>query len=154
MHSYWLMKTDPESFSVEDFKKIPKKTTAWDGVRNYQARNFMKSMKSGDLAFFYHSNDEHPAIRATCKIVREAYPDPTQFDPKSKYYDEKATPQNPRWFLVDLQLNEILKQPITLSELRTNPKLSKMVLLQKGSRLSVQPVTKEEWEAILTDNSR
>lgn len=146
---YWLMKTDPSTFSVEDFKKNPRQTTSWEGVRNYQARNFMREMKKGDLAFFYHSQEDPSSIVAVARVVKEAYPDPTQFDPKSKYFDVDANPTNPRWFLVDIQLEKVLKTPITLPELRKNSKLKNMVLLQKGSRLSVQPVTEQEWATVL-----
>ena len=146
---YWLMKTEPRSFSWEKLKEANKQTTHWDGVRNYQTRNFMKDMRKGDLAFFYHSVVKPTAIFGIAKIVREAYPDFTQFDPESKYYDSKATEENPRWFMVDIKLLKEFYTPFTLEELKLIPGLEKMELLRKGSRLSIQPVREEEWTLIL-----
>jgi predicted RNA-binding protein with PUA-like domain len=145
---YWLMKTEPESFSWTDLKNAKNHTTHWEGVRNYQARNYMKEMKKGDHAFFYHSSVKPTAIMGIAKIAREAYPDFSQFDPASKYYDPKSTQENPRWFMVDIKVEKEFPLPITLEELKEVPGLEKMVLLQKGSRLSVQPVTLHEWEII------
>ncbi len=145
---YWLLKSDPEAYSWNDLKNAPRQTDCWDGVRNYQARNFMREMKAGDLVFFYHSQVKPPAIMGIAKVVKAAYPDPTQFDPSSKYYDPKSTPGNPRWDMVDIQYISDIDPPISLPELREIPGLENMVLLQKGSRLSVQPVTKAEWEII------
>lgn len=147
---YWLMKSEPNVFSFQDLQKVPGKTTAWEGVRNYQARNFMRDeMKKGDGVLYYHSNAEPSGIAGLAVVAREAYPDPTQFEKKSEYYDAKATKDNPRWFLVDIKYDRSLKRLLPLEELRKVPALRKMVLLQKGSRLSVQPVTAEEWKAIL-----
>lgn len=142
------MKTEPGSFSWTKLEQQENQTTHWDGVRNYQARNYMKSMKKGDLAFFYHSIVKPTAIFGVVKVVREAYPDFTQFDPSSKYYDPKATEENPIWFMVDIKLEYKLSSPATLEELKHIPGLEKMELLRKGSRLSVQPVTKKEFEII------
>src|SRR5688500_4496727 len=148
--NYWLLKTEPESFSIQDLAKAPKQTTCWDGVRNYQARNFLRDeMKVGDRVLFYHSSTDEPAIVGTAKIVRESYPDHTAWDKKDHHYDPTSTPENPRWFMVDIRLEQIFKQPLTLSQLRTIPALKNMELLRKGSRLSVQSVRKSEFDAIL-----
>jgi len=148
--NYWLVKSEPESFSIDDLKKAPKKTTFWNGVRNYQARNMLRDeMKVGDEVLYYHSNAEPPCIVGLAKVVKEGYPDPTAVDPKSEYFDEKATKDNPRWFMVDLQFVRKFDKPLTLDDLRPIKALAKMELLRKGSRLSVQPVTKAEFEAVL-----
>lgn len=150
MPKFWLMKTEPNAYSIQDLAKEKKKTTHWDGVRNYQARNFMRDeMKLGDEVLIYHSNAKPPAIVGRAKIVRESYPDFTAWDPNDKHYDPKSTGENPRWFMVDIQLIEIFKEPLGLPDLRDIKALSDMVLLQKGSRLSVQPVKKKEYDAIL-----
>ena len=150
MPKYWLLKTEPESFSIKDLAKAPKKTTCWDGVRNYQARNFMRDdMKIGDGVLFYHSSANPPAIVGTAKVVKDGYPDPTAWDPNDYHYDPTASPENPRWSMVDIQLVQIFKRPLSLEELRKLPALKKMELLRKGSRLSVQPVTQEEFETVL-----
>lgn len=146
--SFWLMKSEPNVFSFDDLKQSPKQTTSWDGVRNYQARNFMRDkMRVGDGVLYYHSRIEPMAIVGTAEVVREAYPDDTQFDPKSKYYDPKATPDAPRWFMVDVRYDAAFKNPLTLKALREVPGLEDMVLLNR-SRLSVQPVTPAEWKLI------
>ena len=149
--SYWLMKSEPDVFGIEHLEKRPNKTEHWDGVRNYQARNFMRDgMKKGDQVFFYHSNCKEPGIVGIAEVVREAYPDHTAFDPESKYYDPKSDPDNPRWFMVDIRFVRRLKRTITLQELKDQAgALSDFPLLQKGSRLSVMPVSKEAWEYIL-----
>ena len=150
MPKYWLLKSEPESFSIQDLAKSPKKTTCWSGVRNYQARNFMRDeMKIGDRVLFYHSSTDPPSIVGTAKIVKEGYPDSTAWDPNDHHYDPGASTENPRWSMVDIQLDEIFKQPLPLEQLRKVAALKKMELLRKGSRLSVQPVTKEEFEAVL-----
>jgi predicted RNA-binding protein with PUA-like domain len=147
---FWLLKTEPESFSIQDLAKRPKQTTSWDGVRNYQARNFMRDeMKVEDRVLVYHSSTAVPAIVGTAKIVREAYPDPTAFDPKDHHYDPASKPDNPRWFMVDIQLDEIFAEPLPLEKLRSVAALKEMELLRKGSRLSVQPVRKAEFDAVL-----
>ena len=150
MPQYWLLKSEPSTFSIEDLAASPGKTTCWEGVRNYQARNFLKSMKIGDLGFFYHSNAEPPAIVGLVQIVKEAYPDRYAFDPKSRYFDEKSTPANPRWLMVDVRFIEKFTRVLSLEELRKIKSLHGMELLRKGSRLSVQPVRPEEWKHIIT----
>ena len=146
---YWLMKSEPETFSIEDLAASPGKRTSWDGVRNYQARNFMRAMRVGDPVFFYHSNAEPPAIVGIAEVVRTAYPDDTQFDENGDHYDPASSPSAPRWDMVDIRHCETFKQPVTLDRLRKEPRLTGMVLLKKGSRLSVQPVTGAEWKVIL-----
>ena len=148
--NYWLVKTEPESYSIADLAKEPNQTTCWDGVRNYQARNFMRDeMKLGDHVLFYHSSTETPAIMGVAKVVRESYPDPTAWDAKDHHYDPQSKPDNPRWFMVDLQLEQIFDKPLPLEQLRGIPSLTKMELLRKGSRLSVQPVRESEFKTIL-----
>ena len=147
---YWLLKTEPNDYSIQHLAKEKKKTTYWDGVRNYQARNFMRDdMQIGDRVLIYHSNADPPGVAGTAKIVKESYPDFTSWDKKDKHYDAKTTQDNPRWFMVDVQLDEIFDEPISLPTLRKVKALKDMVLLQKGSRLSVQPVRKREFDAIL-----
>ena len=146
----WLLKSEPDVFSLEDLKNCPNQTEPWDGIRNYQARNLMRDeMKVGDQAFFYHSRQAEPAIVGTVRVVREAYPDHTSWDPSSKYFDEKSSPENPRWLMVDVQFKSEFSRPVTLKELRSLPELKEMFLLRKGMRLSVQPVTEEEFQLIL-----
>jgi predicted RNA-binding protein with PUA-like domain len=147
---YWLMKSEPETFSIQDLARAPKKTTGWDGVRNYQARNLLRDdMKVGDGVLFYHSSADPPGVAGTAEIARAGYPDPTQFDAKSSHHDPGAKPEQPRWFMVDVKLDEIFERPVALPTLREIPALQSMVLLRKGSRLSVQPVTADEWRAIV-----
>lgn len=147
---YWLMKSEPDSFSIQDLSRRPTKTEHWDGVRNYQARNFMRDdMRKGDLAFFYHSSCAEPGIAGIVTIAKAAYSDPSARDPKSEYYDPRATADNPVWVMVDVRLKRIFKTPITLSTLRGQKALAKMSLLQRGNRLSIMPVTKKEWDLIL-----
>ncbi len=146
---HWLVKSEPATFSFDDLLAKPARTTGWDGVRNFQARNFMRDeMKKGDLAFFYHSSADPTAIVGVAEVVREGYPDPTALDPKDPHHDPKSKPDAPSWFMVDLKAVEKFKRPVTLAELRAVKGLEKMVLLQKGSRLSVQPVSPGEWEII------
>jgi predicted RNA-binding protein with PUA-like domain len=145
---YWLMKSEPDAFSIDDLKR--KKQEAWDGVRNYQARNYMRDgMRVGDKVFFYHSNCAEPGIVGIAAVATDAYPDPSQFDPKSKYFDPASSRDNPRWMLVDVKFVKKLKRTITLKELQVDAALDGMVLLRKGSRLSVQPVEEAHWEHIL-----
>lgn len=147
---YWLVKSEPGVFSVDDLAKSKNKTTYWDGVRNYQARNFMRDeMKKGDGVLFYHSNTEPNAIVGVCEVVKEGYPDHTQFDPDNKHFFPSADPENPAWFMVDIKLVKKLKNPVTLQDAKSNPKLKDMRLVQKGNRLSVMPVTKSEFDEIL-----
>lgn len=148
--NYWLMKSEPESFNIDDLRQRPDKTEAWDGVRNYQARNMMRDgMKIGDLAFFYHSNCKTPGIAGIVKVVSESYPDPTAFNPKSKYYDPTSTPDKPRWYLVDVKFVKKFKHLIPLEQLRKTHGLETMLILRKGNRLSITPVTETEWEKVL-----
>ncbi|GFO56761.1 EVE domain-containing protein [Geomonas sp. Red276] len=149
MRNYWLFKTEPSAFSLEDLKGRPDATEHWDGVRNFQARNFMRhEMKVGDLGFFYHSNIAEPAIVGIVEVVKEGYPDFTAFDPQSKYFDPKSNPEKPLWFMVDVRFVRELARPVTLAELKGVAELNGMVLLSRG-RLSVQPVREEEWKIIL-----
>jgi len=144
----WLIKSEPGTFSVEDLARAPNKTTSWEGVRNYQARNFLRAMKRGDLAIFYHSNAEPPAAVGVAKVVRESYPDPTAWDPESAYHDPKASPANPLGSMVDVQLVEVCPREIALEGLRGVKALAGMELLRRGSRLSVTPVTPAEFRTI------
>ncbi len=141
------MKSEPEAFSIEDLEQRGREP--WDGVRNYQARNFMRAMQKGDLVLFYHSNAKPPGVAGVAEIVAEAYPDPTQFDAKSKYFDAKSPSEEPRWSLVDVGFVERFETLIPLDALKSEPTLSKMAVVQKGSRLSVQPVEKAEFKAVL-----
>lgn len=144
------MKSEPAVFSFDDLKAEPRRTTTWDGVRNYQARNFMRDeMARGDLAFFYHSSCAQPGIAGIVEIVSRGYPDATAFDPASDSYDPKSTPEQPRWYMVDVRYKRAMKRIITLSELKDHPQLSAMPLLQRGNRLSIMPVTAEQWGFIL-----
>jgi predicted RNA-binding protein with PUA-like domain len=146
---YWLMKSEPNAFSIGDLAKLPKQTTCWDGVRNYQARNFMRAMAIGDQVLFYHSNADPPAIVGIAEVVRTAYPDDTQFDKRSHHYDPASQPAAPRWDMVDITHRETFKTSVSLDRLRQASALTGMVLLRKGSRLSVQPVSASEWAVIL-----
>ena len=147
---YWLLKTEPESFSIQDLQNAPKQTTFWDGVRNYQARNTLRDdMKLGDRVLFYHSNADPPAIVGTARVVKEGYPDYTAWDENNHHYDPGSTPENPRWYMVDIQFEQSFDQPLGLDELRKVKSLAKMELLRKGSRLSVQPVTAAEFKQVL-----
>lgn len=147
---YWLVKTEPESFSIQDLARQPKQTTHWHGVRNYQARNTLRDdMKLGDQVLFYHSNAEPPCVVGIAEVVREGYGDFTAWDQNSDYYDPKSTAENPRWFMVDLKLVRIFAKPLALETLRPIAALQEMELLRKGSRLSVQPVRKKEFDAIV-----
>lgn len=148
---YWLMKTEPEVFSYDDLLKAPKKTTHWEGVRNYQARNFLRDdMKLGDGVLVYHSNCDDPAVVGTATVAKEGYPDPFALDPKSKYFDEDAKKkgENP-WVMVDIKADRKLPIPVNRDALRNDKRCQKMIVLAKGSRLSIQPVTAAEFEAVL-----
>ena len=146
---YWLMKSEPDEFSIDDLAAAKKQTTSWFGVRNYQARNFMRDdMKRGDLVFFYHSSADPTAIVGTAEVARDGYPDQSAFDPKDSHYDPKSKKDAPTWFMVDLRARERFPRPVTLADLRGVKGLEKMVLLQKGSRLSVQPVSEKEFEIV------
>ncbi|GAP66154.1 hypothetical protein MBSD_n1456 [Mizugakiibacter sediminis] len=146
--NHWLMKSEPDTFSIDDLAR--KRREAWDGVRNYQARNYMRdAMKTGDPVFFYHSSCAAPGIAGIAAVASAAYPDPTQFDPRSPYFDPGSSRDDPRWMLVDVKFVRKLKRIITLDELKTHRALAAMPLLQRGTRLSVQPVTKAQWDFIL-----
>ena len=146
---YWLVKSEPEVFSFDDLQSAPKKTTGWDNVRNSTARNFLRDgMKRGDLVFYYHSNAEPSAIVGIAEVVREGYPDPGAFDPSNEYHDPKSSPDAPTWFMVDIRAVEKLPRPVTLPEIKADPALAQMALVQQG-RLSVTPVTAKEWEHVL-----
>ena len=143
------MKSEPDAFSIADLKSRSKKTEHWDGVRNYQARNFMRAMKKGDLAFFYHSSCEVPGVYGIIEIARAAYPDHTAWDPENHHYDPKSTPERPLWFMVDVHFKREFKRPVTLTTIKAQAALKPMRLVQRGSRLSVMPVTAKEWNTIL-----
>jgi predicted RNA-binding protein with PUA-like domain len=147
---YWLLKTEPGAFSIDDLAASPDQTTCWDGVRNYQARNFLRDeMLRGDGVLFYHSSAEPAAVVGTAVVVREAYPDHTAWLPRDEHFDPKASPDNPIWQMVDIRLVEIFAKPLPLDALRALPELKKMELLRRGSRLSVQPVTPAEFACVL-----
>lgn len=145
---YWLMKSEPDVYSIDQLEADG--STCWEGVRNYQARNFMQEMKVGDRVLFYHSNATPPGIAGLAEVVREAYPDHIAFDPSSDYYDRASTPEKPRWFMVDVGFVEKFPRFLPLPELREEPALDGMELLRKGSRLSVQPVSEEHFEHVLS----
>lgn len=144
---YWLMKSEPDVFSLDNLKQVNKEP--WDGVRNYQARNYMREMQLGDLVLFYHSNCSPPGIAGTATIVGTARPDPTQFDPQSKYYDSKSNKENPRWDLVDVEYRSHFQNFLSLAHLKTLPQLENMPILRKGNRLSITPVREQEYQFIL-----
>jgi predicted RNA-binding protein with PUA-like domain len=146
---YWLVKSEPGSFSFDDLLAAKNRTTHWDGVRNFKARNYLRDeMKKGDLAFFYHSNAEPSAIAGICEIVREGYPDPSAFDPSDSHFDPKSSRDDPTWYMVDVRAVKPLPRPVSLAELKARPELAQMLLIRQG-RLSVSPVTPEEWATIV-----
>ena len=149
--AFWLLKTEPEAFSIGDLERMG--VSPWDGVRNYQARNNLRAMKVGERALFYHSSTDPTGVVGICEVVREAYPDHVAWDPASKYYDPRSTPERPLWFMPDVAFVERFPRIVTLAELRRTPGLEAMTLLQRGSRLSVQPVSEEEWR-IVTELAR
>ena len=147
---YWLMKSEPDVFGIDDLAASPDKTAAWWGVRNYQARNYMRDdMRVGDRAFFYHSSCPEPGIAGIVKVSRRAYPDETQFDPRSEYFDDKSTREQPRWMNVDVTLVRKIRL-VSIGELRAHKELVRMRVLQRGNRLSITPVEPEEWEFVLS----
>jgi len=147
---YWLFKSEPDVFSIDDLRKAPKKTTYWDGVRNYQARNLLRDdIQVGDEVLYYHSRIEPIGVAGVAKVTRAGYPDPTQFDAKSKYFDAKNDPENPRWFCVDVTWVRTFDEVIPLSTLKTRKALADMMVVQRGARLSVQPVKRGEFQAVL-----
>ncbi len=146
---YWLFKSDPEAFSWADLLASPDQATYWDGVRNYQARNFLRDeIQEGDLVLFYHSREKPPAVVGTARVTRAGYPDFTAWDPQDGHFDPKSDPDRPTWFMVDIQADQEFSRAIPLPELRSTPGLENMELLRKGSRLSVQPVTRDEFEIV------
>ena len=148
---YWLFKSEPNAYSFSDLLNEPDRTAEWDGVRNYQARNFMRDeMKVGDGVLFYHSSNAAPAVIGTAQVAREAYPDNSAWEPGSRHYDAKSTPDNPLWYMVDIQAQEELARSITLKEIKENPALQGMMLVRRGMRLSIQPVAREEWDEIVS----
>ena len=145
---YWLLKSEPECYSIEDMERDG--VTFWDGVRNYQARNFLRDdLSPGDLAFFYHSNAKPPGIAGIVEVVKPGYPDHTQFDPNEDHFDPKASPDNPRWIMVDVRFREKFPELVSLPRLKETPGLEEMMVTKRGSRLSVQPVEPEEWKRIV-----
>lgn len=149
--AFWLFKSEPDVFGIDDLAAQPDQTDHWDGVRNYQARNFMRDgMSVGDQGFFYHSNTKEPGIVGVVEIVRSAYPDHTAFDPEDPHFDPKSDPSNPRWYMVDVRFVRKLGRTITLSELKERPELAGFPLVRKGNRLSVMPVEPEHWHFILS----
>ena len=147
---YWLMKSEPEAFSIDDLHNRPAQTEHWDGVRNYQARNMMRDdMKIGDQVFFYHSNCDEPGIVGIAQVVREGYPDFTAFDPDDKHFDPKSNVEKPTWIMVDVQFVRKLSRTISLRELKQQTELAELALLRRGNRLSIMPVSAEHWQFIL-----
>ncbi len=148
--NYWLMKSEPGEFSIDDLRERPQQTEHWDGVRNYQARNMMRDdMKIGDQVFFYHSNCELPGVVGIMEVVREGYPDFTAFDPDDKHYDPKSNPNEPRWMMVDVKFVKKFARTISLKELKDKEELGELALVRRGNRLSIMPVTERQWKIIL-----
>lgn len=147
--AFWLFKSEPDAFGIDDLASRPNKTEPWDGVRNYQARNFLRDkVKQGDFVFFYHSSCKDVGIAGVATIVREAYPDESQFSPESRYYDPKATPEAPRWFCVDVQFVEKFDQVLSLKAIKAMPEITQLGVVKKGQRLSVMPVETDEWQLL------
>jgi predicted RNA-binding protein with PUA-like domain len=153
MKQYWLVKTEPDECSIDDFAAQPDKPIVWEGVRNYQARNFMRQMSKGDEVFIYHSSCKHIGIAGIARVVKAAYPDPAQFDPESSYHDPKSSTEKPRWDAVDLVFVGKFERLLPLDEIKANPSLVELPLVKKGSRLSVMPVAASEWEVLLKSAS-
>lgn len=148
--NYWLMKSEPSSFSIDDLAKAPRRTTVWDGVRNFQVRNMLRDqIKQNDLAFFYHSGSNEPGIAGTVKVSRSGYVDASAFDPKDHHFDPRSTEEKPLWYCVDVTLAERFKRIVTLSELRRHAALKDMLILRRGNRLSITPVSAKHWQYIL-----
>lgn len=147
--NFWLMKSEPDVFSLEDLRSASEQTSCWEGVRNYQARNFMRdAMKVGDKVLFYHSNSQPPGVAGLAEVVREAYPDFHAWDPQSAYFDPKSTPENPRWLMVDVRYVVTFDHFVSLAELKADAALQQMKVVQKGQRLSIQPVTEAEFQRV------
>ena len=146
---YWLFKSEPDVYSIDDLAREPSKTTFWDGVRNYQARNLLRDeVLVGDGVLFYHSGTDPLAIAGTMEVVRAGYPDHTAFDPHSPHYDEKSDRENPTWYMVDVKFVQVFPQPVTREQLASDPTTATMMVLKRGARLSIQPVTPDEWNAV------
>jgi len=146
---YWLMKSEPDAYSIDDLERDGREM--WDGIRNYQARNMMRDdMRIGDEVLFYHSNCKEPGVVGIARVVSEPYPDPTQFDSKSRYFDPKSDPDDPRWCLVDVEFIRKLSRNVTLTEIKSQKSLEDMILTRKGNRLSIMPVSKKHWNKILS----
>lgn len=150
--NYWLIKSEPDAFSIDDLKNAPAETEHWDGIRNYQARNFIRDdMRKGDRAFFYHSNCKTPGIVGIAEIVSGPYPDPTAFDPNEKYFDPGSDPENPRWLMMDVRFQRKTRRLISLTELKAQgDRLAGLPLVRRGNRLSIMPVSKAHWDFILS----
>ena len=150
--NYWLIKSEPDAFSIDDLKNAPGKKDHWDGIRNYQARNFIRDqMQKGDLAFFYHSNCKPPGIVGICEIVSGAYPDHTAIDPNEKYFDPKSDPDNPRWLMMDVKYRRTTRRMISLEEIKQHAaQLDDFPLIRRGNRLSIMPVSQQHWDFILS----
>ena len=147
---YWLFKSEPTAYSFSHLLEEEDQTAEWDGVRNYQARNLLRDeIKAGDGVLFYHSSTGSPAVVGTARVVRDGYPDETAWDPQSKHPDPKSTPDNPIWFVVDIKADQEFARQVTLKEIKENPRLEKMMLVRRGMRLSIQPVSEDEWDEIL-----
>ena len=152
--NYWLFKSEPTAYSFSHLQNEADQTAEWDGVRNFQARNYLRDqVKAGDGVLFYHSSTAIPAVVGIALVVREGYADHTAWNPKDKHYDPKSTPDKPLWFMVDIQAEEELARPVTLEEIKQNPRLGNMLLVRRGMRLSIQPVAKDEWDEILAMGS-
>lgn len=148
--NYWLFKSEPNVFSIQDLKNSKNSTASWEGIRNYQARNFLRDeVKKGDLVLFYHSSTEPMAVVGIAEVVKEGYVDHFAFDKKSDYYDPKSNPDKPQWYMVDVKFKKEFKNPVTLKEIKTYKELAKMRLVQRGARLSIQPITKSEFDFIV-----
>ena len=148
--NFWLMKSEPDAFSIDDLQQRPQQTEHWDGVRNYQARNMMRdALRCGDLVFFYHSNCDLPGIVGIAEVVRESYPDFTAFDPDDKHFDPKSNPEKPTWFMVDVKFVEKFARTISLQELKLKQELADLALVRRGNRLSIMPVSAQQWAFIL-----
>lgn len=155
--NYWLMKSEPSTFGIDDLARKKNRSTGWDGVRNFQARNFLRDqMKKSDLAFFYYSSCDIPGIAGIVEVTRDGYPDPTAFDAADHHYDADSDPENPRWYMVDVKLVKKFDRVISLDELRTHMsgKLKNMIVLRRGNRLSITPVTKPEWDFVMSLSRR
>lgn len=148
--NFWLFKTEPDVFGIDHLQARPNQTEMWDGVRNYQARNFLRDqVKLGDLVFIYHSSCKNIGIAGMAEVVREAYPDPTQFNPESKYFDPKSSPENPRWVALDIRFKQKFADVLALKTIKQIPQITELGLVKKGHRLSIMPVTAEEWQVLL-----